>query len=158
MSVTSARLVLRTGYRSLVVTGMACLALAFLFFATWTEALTPAMAMAHALLAGIGMGLVFVPMLIAVQSAVPRHDLGVATSVTQFFRTVGGAIGLSVMGAVMAQRLYAGMAIGPALHGVFVVGAIICVAALLSAFLVPAGRAKELARAEVRGEPTRAGS
>lgn len=158
MSVTSARLVLRTGYRSLVVAGMACLTVAFLFFSTWTDALTPALAMAHALLAGIGMGLVFVPMLIAVQSAVPRHDLGVATSVTQFFRTVGGAIGLSLMGAVMAQRLNAGMSIGAALHGVFAVGAIVCVAAFLSAFLVPAGRAQELARADMRGEPTRAGN
>jgi EmrB/QacA subfamily drug resistance transporter len=158
MSVTSARLVLRTGYRSPVVAGMACLTVAFLFFSTWTEALTPGMAMAHALVAGIGMGLVFVPMLIAVQSAVPRHELGVATSVTQFFRTVGGAVGLSLMGAVMAQRLHAGMPLAAALHGVFAVGAVVCVAAFLSAFLVPAGRAQALARADMRGEPTRAES
>jgi hypothetical protein len=32
-----------------------------------------------------------------------------------------------------------------------------CLVALASAFLVPAGRARELARAEVRGEPTRVG-
>jgi MFS family permease len=114
--------------------------------------------MAHALLAGIGMGLVFVPMLIAAQSAVPREDLGATTSVIQFFRTVGGAIGLSVMGTIMTQRLQAGMAVGSALHGVFVAGAIVCGAALLSAFLVPAGRAQELARADMRSEPTRAGS
>jgi len=158
MSVTSARLALRLGYRSLAVAGMACLTAAFLFFAAWTEVLTPAAAMAHALLAGIGMGLVFVPMLIAAQSAVPREDLGAATSVIQFFRTVGGAIGLSVMGAVMTQRLQAGMAIGPALHGVFVTGAIMCGLAFLSAFLVPAGRAQELARADMRSEPTGAGS
>jgi EmrB/QacA subfamily drug resistance transporter len=158
MSVTSARLVLRVGYRGLVVSGMACLTVAFLFFATWTDALTPSVAMAHALLAGIGMGLVFVPMLIAAQSAVPRHDLGASTSVIQFFRAVGGAIGLSVMGAVLTQRLQLGMPIGLALHGVFVTGAIMSGAAFLSAFLVPAGRAQELARAEMRGEPTRAGS
>ena len=158
MSATSARLVLRVGYRSLVVAGMMCLAVAFLFFATWTEALTPTAASAHGLLAGVGMGLVFVPMLIGAQSAVPRHDLGVATSVMQFFRTIGGAIGLSVMGTVMTQRLQAGMSMSLALHGVFVTGVIICAAALLSSFLVPAGRAQELARADMRGEPTRAGS
>jgi hypothetical protein len=92
------------------------------------------------------MGLTMVPMLIAVQSAVPRTELGVATSMTQFFRAVGGAIGLSVMGAVMAQRLHAGLPMAEALHGVFVVGLVICVAALAAAFLVPAGRARELAR------------
>jgi MFS family permease len=156
MSVTSARLVLRTGYRVLVVGGMMCLMVAFVFFTTWGEDLTSGQAMLHVLLAGIGMGLVFVPMLIAVQAAVPRGELGVATSVTQFFRAIGGAVGLSVMGAVMAQRLHAGLPVASALHGVFVVGAVICGLALLSAFLVPAGRAQDLARADLRREPTRA--
>jgi hypothetical protein len=103
------------------------------------------------------MGLTMVPMLIAVQSAVPRTELGAATSMLQFFRTVGGAIGLAVMGAVMAWRLGAGASPGDALHGVFVTGLLICLAALASAFLVPGGRAQDLALAELRGEPTRVG-
>jgi EmrB/QacA subfamily drug resistance transporter len=156
MSIISARLVLRLGYRIPVVSGMVCLTAAFLCFATWAEGLTPALAMGHVLVAGVGMGLVFVPMLIAVQSAVPRQELGVATSVTQFFRTIGGACGLSVMGAVMAQRLHAGLTVGAALQGAFAVGIAICGLALASAFLVPAGRAQDLARADMRGEPRRA--
>jgi len=103
------------------------------------------------------MGLTFVPMLIAVQSAVPRSDLGAATSMTQFFRTIGGAVGLSVMGAVMVRRLAGGAPMADALHAVFVVGLVVSVAAFLSGFLVPGGRAQELARPEMRGEPTRAG-
>lgn len=157
LSVMSARMVLRIGYRMIVVGGMACLTVAFLLFARWGAPLTQAIAMRDVLLAGIGMGMTFVPMLIAVQSAVPRSDLGIATSMTQFFRTVGGAIGLSVMGAVMAHRLHAGMPMAAALHGVFVVGLVVCVGALVSAFLVPSGRAQDLARADMRGEPTRAG-
>jgi hypothetical protein len=113
--------------------------------------------MRDVLLAGVGMGLSMVPMLIGVQSAVPRTDLGAATSMTQFFRTIGGAVGLSLMGTVMTWRLDSGLPMASALHGVFVVGFIVCVAAVVSAFLVPAGRARELARAEMRGEPTRAG-
>jgi EmrB/QacA subfamily drug resistance transporter len=150
LSATSARLVLRIGYRSVVLAGMVCLALAFTLFTRWGLALTPGTAMRDVLLAGVGMGLNMVPMLIAVQSAVPRAELGVATSMTQFFRAVGGAIGLSVMGAVMAQRLQAGLPMVEALHGVFVVGLVICVAALAAALLVPAGRAQELARAAPR--------
>ena len=149
-SATSARLVLKIGYRTVVFAGMLCLAVAFVLFARWDAGLTPATAMRDVLLAGIGMGLTMVPMLIAVQSAVPRSELGVATSMTQFFRAVGGAIGLSVMGAVMAQRLHAGLSMADALHGVFVVGLVICFAALGAAFLVPPGRAAELARAEPR--------
>jgi EmrB/QacA subfamily drug resistance transporter len=157
MSIVSARLVLRVGYRVPVVSGMACLSIAFLLLSRWAPGLSQAAAMRDALVGGIGMGLTFVPMLIAVQSAVPRSDLGAATSMTQFFRTIGGAVGLSVMGAVMIRQLTAGAPMAAALHSVFTVGLAVSVAALVSAFLVPGGRAQELARAEMRGEPTRAG-
>jgi EmrB/QacA subfamily drug resistance transporter len=156
-SVVSARLVLRVGYRSVVLAGMACLTGAFLLFTRWTSALTQGVAMRDVVLAGVGMGLVVVPMLIAVQSAVSRTDLGAATSMTQFFMSSGGALGLSVMGAVMAQRLHASLPMSAALHGVFVVGFVVCLAALASAFLVPPGRAQDLERAEMRGAPTRVG-
>ena len=141
---------LRIGYRPVVFAGMLCLALSFVLLTRWDAALTPAVAMSHMLIAGVGMGLNMVPMLIAVQGAVPRAELGIATSLTQFFRAVGGAIGLSVMGAVMAQRLHGGQPMVEALHGVFMVGLVICLAAVLAAFLVPPGRAQELARAEPR--------
>jgi len=157
MSVVSARLVLRVGYRTVVVIGMASLTAAFLLFQRWSAALSAGSAMLDVLLAGIGMGMVVVPMLIAVQSVVARSDLGAATSLTQFFMSIGGALGLSLMGAVMSQRLHIGLPMADALHGVFVVGFAVCVAALASAFMVPAGRARDLARGEMRGEPTRVG-
>jgi EmrB/QacA subfamily drug resistance transporter len=157
MSIVSARLVLRIGYRAPVVAGMACLAAAFLLLMRWAPGLTQAVAMRDALLGGIGMGLTFVPMLLSVQSAVARSDLGAATSLTQFLRTIGGAVGLSVMGAVMVRRLASGLPMAEALHGVFVVGFGVSALALASAFLVPAGRAQELARPDMREEPTRAG-
>jgi EmrB/QacA subfamily drug resistance transporter len=155
LSIVSARLVLKVGYRSVVV--MACLAGAFVLLSRWSPALTQGVAMRDALLGGIGMGMTMVPMLIAVQSAVPRGDLGSATSMTQFFRTIGGAVGLSLMGAVMARRLGDGLPMADALHGVFVVGLVVCVVAFASAFLVPAGRAQDLARAEVPGAATGVG-
>ena len=156
MSIISARLVLRVGYRVLVVSGMACLAVAFLMLARWAPGLTQVIAMRDALVGGVGMGLTFVPMLIAVQSAVRRPDLGAATSMTQFCRTIGGAVGLSVMGAVMIRHLAAGAPMAAALHAVFGVGLAISVLALASAFLVPGGRAQDLAGADMRGEPTHA--
>jgi hypothetical protein len=51
------------------------------------------------------MGLIMAPLLILVQSTVPRDRLGVATSVTMFSRTVGGAIGVGLLGAVMTWSL-----------------------------------------------------
>jgi EmrB/QacA subfamily drug resistance transporter len=188
-SVLAARLVLRVGYRRVVLTGMGALVLAFVLLSGWNESLTRAIAARDIALAGIGMGLIFVPMLIAVQSAVPRSLLGSATSLTTFFRTIGGAVGVAVMGAAMAHRLERAMAgvvasapdhlreplrrlaahpdlvvspitrgtlgadvlglmrpaLAHAVGGVFEVGLVIAVAALLSALLVPAGRARDLA-------------
>jgi EmrB/QacA subfamily drug resistance transporter len=157
MSITSARLVLRVGYRVVVVTGMLCLTLAFLLLSRWSASLTLGLAMRDALVGGVGMGLTMVPMLIAVQSTVARTDLGAATAMIQFFRTLGGAIGLSVMGAVMAWGLAQGLSRADALQGVFLTGLVVCLAAVGSAFLVPAGRAQDLARGDLRGEPTRVG-
>jgi EmrB/QacA subfamily drug resistance transporter len=157
MSIVSARLVLRIGYRTVVLAGMASLTISFLLLARWDAGLTTLVAVRDALFGGIGMGLSMVPMLIAVQNAVPRSDLGVATSLTQFFRSVGGAVGVAVMGSVKAHRLDAGVPLEGALHAVFIVGLVICVIALASAFLVPAGRARDLARPELRSEPTRVG-
>ena len=157
MSIVSARLVLRIGYRTVVLAGMVSLTVSFLLLARWDASLTPLVAVRDALFGGVGMGLSMVPMLIAVQNAVPRSSLGVATSLTQFFRSVGGAVGVAVMGAVKAQRLDAGASLEGALHAVFLVGLVVCLAALASAFLVPAGRAHDLARPELRSEPTRVG-
>ena len=157
MSIVSARLVLKVGYRPVVTAGMISLTISFLMLTRWDASLTTLVAVRDALLGGMGMGLSMVPMLIGVQSAVSRADLGVATSLTQFFRSVGGAVGVAVMGAVKTQRLDAGVPLEGALHSVFVVGLIICLAALASAFLVPAGRARDLARPELRSEPTRVG-
>lgn len=150
LSVVSARLVLRVGYRTLVTAGMVCLTAAFVLLTRWSPDLTAAAAMRDALLAGVGMGLSMVPMLIGVQSAVARTDLGAATSLTQFCRSLGGAIGVSVMGAVMAQRLAAGQPMAAALHAVFTVGLAVSSVALVSTLLVPAGRAQDLARPDRR--------
>src|SRR5437867_7497628 len=57
------------------------------------------------LLIGTGMGLTSIALLIAVQSSVRREQLGVATSATLFARTIGGAIGVAAMGAVLSNRL-----------------------------------------------------
>ena len=66
---------------------------------------TRAVTARNMLLAGMGMGLIMVPLLLAVQNAVPKADLGAATSATTFFRSIGGAVGVAVMGAVLSAEL-----------------------------------------------------
>jgi hypothetical protein len=54
---------------------------------------------------GSGLGLTMLTLLIAVQQAVERTQLGVATSLNQFTRAIGGAIGVALMGAVLTAGL-----------------------------------------------------
>jgi hypothetical protein len=58
--------------------------------------------------AGLGMGLTMPVFTIAVQNAVPYSMLGVATSSSAFIRSVGGAVGLAMLGSVMNNRFFAG--------------------------------------------------
>ena len=58
---------------------------------------------------GIGLGITFPSFTIAVQNAVPPNLLGAATSATQFYRSVGGALGLAVLGSYMANRFATGL-------------------------------------------------
>ena len=54
---------------------------------------------------GAGLGLTFPLTLVAVQSALPRQFLGVASSQIQFWRNLGGTIGSAVLGSILANRL-----------------------------------------------------
>jgi len=58
---------------------------------------------------GIGLGITFPSFTIAVQNAIPPNLLGAATSATQFYRSVGWALGLAVLGSYMANRLATGL-------------------------------------------------
>jgi hypothetical protein len=104
-SALSARLLLRVGYRWPVLAGMACLTLAFYLMSDMTPGTSRGALAWTMALAGMAMGLVMVPLLIAVQHAVPKRDLGSATSATTFFRSIGGAVGVAVMGAVLSHQL-----------------------------------------------------
>jgi hypothetical protein len=54
---------------------------------------------------GIGVGVTFPLYLTAVQTALPREFLGVASSQIQFWRNLGGTVGSAILGAVLANRL-----------------------------------------------------
>jgi len=59
----------------------------------------------YMLVLGLGMGLFMQPLVLAMQNIVAMADLGVATSTNTFARTLGGAIGTSVLGAVLNSTL-----------------------------------------------------
>jgi EmrB/QacA subfamily drug resistance transporter len=106
-AITGGRLVARTGrYKIFPVGGLIAATCGFLILA-WaaiTAAGIPVIETALVIL-GAGLGLVMPNLTVAIQNSVERSDLGVATSVSAFLRSLGGALGVAVSGAVVAVRL-----------------------------------------------------
>jgi EmrB/QacA subfamily drug resistance transporter len=109
-SIIGSRMLLRFSYRSLALTGMILLTIGAGRMA-WIDANASQISlMINLALMGVGMGLSIPAFLIAVQSTVRPRDMGAATSTLQFSRSIGGALGVSVMGAVLSFRLAARLA------------------------------------------------
>jgi EmrB/QacA subfamily drug resistance transporter len=112
-SVLSGQLISRTGrYRWAIVSGPLVMAAGFVVLTSLDAGSSHATATLAMILVGLGLGLVIQNLLLVVQNEVPSRELGVATSGIQFFRTTGGTIGVSVMGALMTAGLPAGAAAG----------------------------------------------
>ena len=54
---------------------------------------------------GIGMGMMMQNLVLAVQNTVDVSEIGAASATVSFFRCLGGAVGVSVLGAVLAVRV-----------------------------------------------------
>jgi EmrB/QacA subfamily drug resistance transporter len=104
-SVLGSYLLLHVGYRTLSVIGMVLLVIGAFLMSTISQGTSQILLMVYVSLMGVGMGLSIPAFLIAVQSAVPRRDLGAATSTLQFSRSIGGTLGVSVLGAFLSARL-----------------------------------------------------
>ncbi|HYO98655.1 MAG TPA: MDR family MFS transporter [Pyrinomonadaceae bacterium] len=107
MSVVGGRLLLRVGYRPTCIAGFVLLTLGFIFLSTFQLETARVWLYVDLILIGAGLGLTMLTLLIAVQQSVARTQLGIATSLNQFSRSIGGAVGVAVMGAVLSAGLAA---------------------------------------------------
>jgi EmrB/QacA subfamily drug resistance transporter len=107
MSVVGGRLLLRIGYRTTSIAGFILLTLGFVFLSMNERDTARYWLYVDLVLIGAGLGLTMLTLLIAVQQAVSRTQLGVATSLNQFSRSIGGAIGVALMGTVLSAGLAA---------------------------------------------------
>ena len=115
-SVISGRIISRFGRYKLfpilgtatMTFGLAALSLLALESNDWQTAI-------DALWLGLGMGMVMQVLIIAVQNSVDYEHLGVATSGTMLFRSLGGALGVALFGAIFANGLHAQLA-GPGME------------------------------------------
>ena len=91
-------------YRVQGLIGLAIMALGIGLLSRMNTETSYATAITNIILVGFGLGITMPLYTIAVQNAVPYNVMGVATSSTVFFRSIGGSVGLAILGAVMTNR------------------------------------------------------
>jgi EmrB/QacA subfamily drug resistance transporter len=102
----SGRLIQRTGrYKVFPLVGLALIAAALVMLAAVVEDPSRVTTGIALTVFGLGFGMTGQVLIIAVQNAVDRRELGLAMAVTGFFRALGGAVGAAVLGAVFAAHV-----------------------------------------------------
>ncbi|MBI2071200.1 MAG: MFS transporter [Elusimicrobia bacterium] len=149
-SAFATRAYLRYSLRTLSRMGIAVMTLAFAYLASHLNGISVTAFRVSMFAMGSGMGICFAPMLLGLQSALPRRDLGAGTASLQLLRNLGGLMGVAVMGTLLAlywdkSRFVAGAAplletqlmARQAMSKVFLVDTLIALAGLLSAWGLP---------------------
>ena len=105
-SIVTGRLITHTGrYKIFPVVGLVVAAVG-LGLLSLLEVNTPLpIAGLYMAVTGLGIGMVMQVLVLAAQNAVAHKDLGVATSGATFFRSMGGAVGVAIFGALLSHRL-----------------------------------------------------
>ena len=101
--IVSGQLLSRTGghYRLHVLVSTALTTMGMYLISTMDETTGVFLTEIYLVLAGLGLGATLATLSVAVQNTVPFRLVGAGTAANQFYRSVGGMVGLAVVGAVM---------------------------------------------------------
>ncbi len=106
----SGRLVTKWGrYKIFPVVGTGVMAVGLFLFSLLTPSTPLIISSVYMVILGAGIGCVMQVLVVAVQNAVPQAQLGTATSLSTFFRSIGGSFGVAVFGAIFNNRLAANL-------------------------------------------------
>ncbi len=105
-SIMSGQFISRFGrYKQFPIAGTALMTVALYLLSRLSVDTSVWFASAYMLVLGLGLGMVMQVLVLAVQNAVEYEHLGVATSGMILFRSIGGAVGVALFGAIFANRL-----------------------------------------------------
>ena len=99
------KLVERVGVRRVGPTGLALIAVGLLVMATMGTAASYWHLLGALVLMGVGMALAAPPATAAIVGSLPEDKQGVASAVNDTAREVGGALGIAVLGSVLANHV-----------------------------------------------------
>ncbi len=105
-SIGSGRIITRTGrYKRFPIVGTATIAVAMYLMSTMGVGTSRITSSVYMVVLGLGIGMIIQVMVLAVQNSVPHSDLGTATATESFTRSMGGAFGVAIYGAIFNNRL-----------------------------------------------------
>jgi MFS family permease len=105
-STVSGALITRTGrWKAYLVVGAILVALGFGLLSTIDHQTNMVLFGGFLFVLGVGIGMTMQNLVLAVQNTVAASDLGAASSAVAFFRSLGGTIGVSVLGAVLSSHV-----------------------------------------------------
>ncbi len=105
-SIASGRMITRTGrYKRFPIVGTATIAVGMYLMSTMGVGTSRVTSSLYMVVLGLGMGMIIQVMVLAVQNSVPHSDLGTATATETFTRSMGGAFGVAIYGAIFNNRL-----------------------------------------------------
>ena len=104
-SIIGGQLLSRTGrYKVLSITGLAITVVGLFLLSRMGLGTSRGTLVGNMVVTGLGLGVGMGVFTIVVQNAFPRGRLGEVTAGLQFFRSIGGTIGLAVLGTIMNNR------------------------------------------------------
>jgi len=118
-SILTGRVITNTGYwKRYLVGGMVAVVVGLGLLATIDDTTALVRVGLYMTVLGLGLGATMQNLVLAVQNNTAQADMGAASSVVAFFRSMGGSIGVSVLGAVLAHQVAVGVTDGLAEAGV----------------------------------------
>lgn len=105
-SIVAGRMITATGkIKPYIVFGSVVLVIGFAMLGTIDHETSLVLVGLAMFIVGVGVGMTMQNLVLAVQNTVALSDIGAASASVAFFRSLGGTIGVSVLGAVLARRV-----------------------------------------------------
>ena len=102
----SGRAISSTGrYKRFPIAGLGLMAVGLFLLSRLDATSSRATASLFLVVFGLGFGMVSQVLMLAIQNAAERSDIGVATGSANLFRALGGSVGVALFGAIFAGRL-----------------------------------------------------
>lgn len=118
-SITTGRIISRTGrWKKFLVGGMVLVVIGLSLLSTIDATTSLVRVGVFMAILGLGLGATMQNLVLAVQNNTAQRDMGAASSVVAFFRSMGGSIGVSALGAVLSHQVGHSVSTGLAKIGV----------------------------------------